>query len=84
MEELEKHDCREKGMKKNDGPMFCKHGNVVWHALEGERRKEQSQNLLEKGRKQALSARNVTINTDKEEYKKLKFEKCQQSLIGDL
>lgn len=71
-------------MKKNDGPMFCKHGNVVWHALEGERRKEQSQNLLEKGRKQALRARNVTINTDKEEYKKLKFEKCQQSLIGDL
>lgn len=47
-------------MKNNDGPMFCKHGNVVWHALEDERRKEQSQ-----GRMQALRTRNVTISTEK-------------------
>lgn len=81
MEELEKHV---KEMKKNDGPMFCKHGSVVWHALEDERRKEQSRNLCEKGRMQDLRTRNVTINREKEEYKKLEFEKFQQNLIGDL
>lgn len=33
MKGLEKHDCREREMEKNDEPMFCKDLNGVWQAL---------------------------------------------------